>query len=87
MDNFDQKLGPDFFKNLSGEAITPLNVVHEDIYESSSKRPKTTSKEVQALWKAELKMIAPVLVMVMMIISLLSEALQKSQLASMKYEN
>ncbi|XP_022761456.1 zinc finger BED domain-containing protein RICESLEEPER 2-like isoform X2 [Durio zibethinus] len=44
MDNFDQKLGPDFFKNLTGEAIAPLNVVHEEIYESSSKRPKTTSK-------------------------------------------
>ncbi|KAK8548253.1 hypothetical protein V6N12_061170 [Hibiscus sabdariffa] len=44
MDNFDQKLGPDFFKNLSAEAVTPLNVVHEEIYESSSKRPKTTSK-------------------------------------------
>ncbi|XWS13096.1 hypothetical protein CRYUN_Cryun36dG0008300 [Craigia yunnanensis] len=44
MDNFDQKLGPDFFKNLSAEAITPLNVIHADIYESSSKRPKTTSK-------------------------------------------
>ncbi|WRX22312.1 zinc finger protein [Theobroma cacao] len=45
MDNFDQKLGPDFLKNLSGETISPLSVViHEDIYESSSKRPKTTSK-------------------------------------------
>lgn len=44
MDNFDQKLGPEFFKNLSAEAVTPLNVVHEEIYESSSKRPKTTSK-------------------------------------------
>ncbi|OMO52619.1 putative Zinc finger, BED-type [Corchorus olitorius] len=44
MDNFDQKLGPEFFKNLSGEIIAPLSVVHEDVYESSSKRPKTTSK-------------------------------------------
>lgn len=44
MDNFEQKLGPDFFKNLSGEAVTPVTVVHGDMYESSSKRPKTTSK-------------------------------------------
>ncbi|XWS37895.1 hypothetical protein CRYUN_Cryun19dG0084600 [Craigia yunnanensis] len=44
MDDFEQMLGPDLFKNLSAEAITPLNVVHEDIYESSTKRPKTTSK-------------------------------------------
>ncbi|OMO59397.1 putative Zinc finger, BED-type [Corchorus capsularis] len=35
---------PEFFKNLSGETIVPLSVVNEDVYESSSKRPKTTSK-------------------------------------------